>query len=146
MQNRKHELLSHLDELPSRLYVILGVLSIVLHILLCAYTEVSATVSGFVILLIYVLCSAVIFLVCRRKMYLFRTASDAADEQNGGVIAAFRDEVRLPYAVVTETGRIITVNAAMRDAVTQRETFFNTNITDLCDFTIEQLLQYQKSR
>jgi len=139
MQNRKHELLSHLDELPSRLYVLLGVFSLALHILLCAYTNASPTVSGLIILLLYALCSAAIFLFCRRKMYLYRTASDAADEQNEGVIAAFRDEVHLPYAVVTENGRIVTVNAAMREAIQKKENFFNTNISDLCSFSMEEL-------
>ena len=46
MHNRKFDFLSRIDELPSGLYIVLGIVGLAIHILLGAYTEISATVSG----------------------------------------------------------------------------------------------------
>ena len=47
-----------------------------------------------------------IFLFSRHRIAKYRAEKLASDEQNSGVISAFRDSVDLPYAVITENGKI----------------------------------------
>ncbi|MGM9682665.1 MAG: DHH family phosphoesterase [Eubacteriales bacterium] len=138
---KKNDIFRGLDELPSGLYVLFGILFIAGHIAVCAYTDIPATISGLAAIIIYSALCGIIFLICNRRINLYRTESEASEKQSGSVISAFRDNVNIPYAIVTETGRIITVNAAMRSIVPGKDTFFNSNISDICGETIDDILR-----
>ena len=86
MSNQKFDLFKRLEELPSKVYVIMGVVCFVIHILLCTYTKISPAVCGLVLISVYVLAALVIRLTVSKRLNLFRIASNASEEQNSGVI------------------------------------------------------------
>ncbi|MBQ9086479.1 MAG: DHH family phosphoesterase [Clostridia bacterium] len=141
MSNKKFDFFRRVEELPSRLYVIFAVAILVVHIAICTYSDASPAVTGLILLLIYGAASLAIFLFSRRQLRLYQIESDASDEQSNSVIYAFRNSLRIPYAVVTESGKIITVNTAMRTAAGIWDTVFNTDISALCHCPMEEILQ-----
>ncbi len=145
MQKKKNDIFNGFDELPSRLYILLGVIFLAAHIAVSVYTQIPPTWSGLVAILLYIIICGIIFFVGSKRMSIYRNEAEASDSQSGSVIAAFRDNVKIPYAIVTDTGRIVTVNAAMRNALPRRETFLNSNIADICDITIDKILRVSQN-
>ncbi len=145
MSNKKFDLFKRLEELPSRVYVIMAVVCLVIHIVLCTYTKISVPVCGLVLIIIYVVAALVIHLTVNKRISLFRIASDASEEQNSGVIYTFRNMLKIPYAVVTENGKIVTVNAAMKNVAGAKATAFNTDISAICDIPMEHIIKHVTS-
>ena len=141
MSNKKSDLFHRIEELPSRLYVLLAVVMLTVLILICTYTSASVAITGLVILLIYALAALGIYLFSRHRLHLFRIESDASDQQNNSVVYAFRNSLSIPYAVTTESGKIITVNQAMRNAAGIWGTVFNSDIQALCHHSLQDLLE-----
>ena len=145
MSNKKFDLFSLLSELPSRLYVILAIVVLALHTVLCTFTKISPAVSGTLAILLYALCALAVYLFARRKIHLYRTQSNASEEQSRGVIHTFRNHLNIPYAVIGENGQIVTANAAFRRAMGIKGVLLNTSITDLLDVSIEELIADAKA-
>ncbi len=145
MSNKKFDLFKRLEELPSRVYIILAIVCFVIHVLLCTYTKISVAVCGLVLILIYILAALIIHLAVHKRIVLFRHAADASDEQNNGVIHTFRSSLKIPYAVVSESGKIVTVNAALRNVAGTKATMFNADIADICGLSIEQISKHVES-
>ena len=141
MSNKNFDFLRRIEELPSRLYIILAVAALVTHVAICTYSDASAAITGLVILAVYGIASLGIFLFSRHQMKLYRIESDASDQQSNSVVYAFRNSLHIPYAIVTETGKIVTVNNAMRGAAGMWDTVFNTDISSLCGCPMEEILQ-----
>ncbi len=141
MHNKKNDLFRRFEEMPSRLYIFFGTLLMALFTALCVYTEVSVTLLGFSFILLYAVSCTLVFLFSRRRRLLFRSENAAEEAQSEGVIAAFRDSLTLPYAVITEGGRIVAVNAAMREAFPLRDTFYQLPIAELCSLPIDGILR-----
>ncbi len=147
MSNKKFDPFRRLEELPSMVYVLLAVVCIVIHVLLCTFVPtISVAVCGLVLLCIYLVASLIIHLVVRHRIALFRMASDASEEQNSGVIYTFRNMLKAPYAVVTEKGKIVTVNAALRSAAGAKSTVFGTDITEVCDINLSDLIGHAEDK
>ena len=143
MSNKKFDPFRKLEELPYMAYVLLAVLCIVVHVLLCTFIPtVSVAVCGLALTGIYLLASLLIHLAVRRRMSLFRLASNASEEQNNGVIYTFRHMLKTPYAVVTEKGKIVTVNVAMENIAGAKSTVFGADITDICGIPLSDLTDH----
>ena len=140
MSNKKFDLFHRIEELPSRLYIILALAAMAIHIAICHYTSASVTVTGLVLALAYLVAVSVIYFITQKQMRLYRIEADASDEQNNGVVRTFRTAVNVPYAVVTPKGKIVTVNDAMRSVSNLYDTVFNSDISDLCQRSMEELL------
>ncbi len=141
MSNKKFDPFKRLEELPSRVYVILGIVCLVAHILLCTYTKIPVVACGFALIILYILTAFAISLTVNRRISLFRIASDASEEQNNGVIYTFKNMLKIPYAVVTENGKIVTVNAAMKNAAGATATMFNADIGGICNISMEHFVK-----
>ena len=140
MSNKKFDPFRKFEELPSLVYVLLAALFIVIHVLLCTFIPtISIAKCGLTLLIAYLVISIVIHLVVRHRINLFRLASDASEEQNQGVIYTFRHMMKMPYAVVTEKGKIVTVNAAMKNAAGAKSTVFGADITDISGIPMSDL-------
>ncbi len=144
MQNKKFDLFSRIEDFPSRFYIALAVLCLVIHTALCTYTPISPAISGTIIILLFSLVSFITAFFLHRRLRLYRVESSASEEQNGGVIYTFRNRLRIPYAVVNEQGQIITLNLAMRRAFGLKDSLFNFQITELCDLTMEEIIEKSK--
>ncbi len=140
MSQKKFDPFRGIEEIPSRLYVIFAILTFAAHIAICALTETNPALSGLILIGIYAIIAVIIYFGSRRRFNIFKAESDADEEQNEGVVFAFRNYVRSPYAVVTESGKIITVNNAMRHAAGIWDAVFNTDISSLCGLTMNEIL------
>ncbi len=145
MSNKKFDLFKRLEELPSRVYIILAIVCFVTHILLCTYTKISVAASGLIFIVLYLFCAFIIHIAVHKRIVLFRHASDASDEQNNGVINTFRNALKIPYAVVNEHGKIVTVNTALRNVAGTKATMFNADISDICNLPIEHIVKHSSS-
>ena len=141
MSNKKFDLFRRLVELPSLVYVILAVMFFAVHVILCTYTKISVAVCALVLVVIYIVVAFIIHFCVQRRMSLFRIASDASEEQNNGVIYTFRHLLRSPYAVVTEKGKIVTVNTAMKNIAGAAVTVFNSDITEVCNIQLDYVIK-----
>ena len=141
MSNKRTDPWRRMEELPSRLYVILAVAAVAIHIALCIHTKISPALSGLILIGAYLVAALIVYLISHRQLKRYRLEFDASEEQTKGVIHAFRTQVKLPYAVVSETGRIVTVNDAMRSVMNIWDTVFNTDIAALCGASLEELLR-----
>ena len=140
MQKKKNDIFHGFDDLPSRLYMLLGIIFLAAHIAICAYTKIPPAWSGLACIALYVIVCGVIFLIGSRRMSIYKNEAEASEGQSGSIVAAFRDSVDIPYAIVTEHGKIVTVNTALRSALPRRDTFLNYNISDICGMTLENII------
>lgn len=141
MSNKKFDLFSLLSELPSRLYVILAIVVLAFHTVLCTFTELEPAVVGLISIALYALSALAVYLFARRRIQLYRTQSNASEEQNSGVIHTFRNRLGIPYAVIAENGRLVTANAAFRRATALKGTFLNVDVSELLGMPVETLLE-----
>jgi len=140
MSQKKFDPFRRFEEIPSRLYVILAIVALAAHITVCEATDASPALVGLIVIGAYLISAVVVYFISRRRLDLFKIESDACDEQNNGVVFAFRNHINTPYAVVTETGKVITVNNAMRSAAGIWDTVFNSDISDLCGLSMNEIL------
>ena len=141
MSNKRFDILNRIDEIPSASYLVLGILFLTLHTVVCKYTEVSPTSFGILCIFLYLVSATVVWIFLRKKIAIYRAEAAASDEQNSGVIAAFRDLVYMPYAIVSENGRVITVNASMREITGNRDAYFNLDVSELLGVNTEELIR-----
>lgn len=140
MSQKKFDPFRRFEEIPSRLYVIFALLAFAAHIIICTATEASPAVVGIILIGVYLILALAVYLFSRRRLNLFKIEADACEEQNNGVVYAFRNHINAPYAVVTESGRVITVNNAMRSAAGVWDTVFNSDISAICGLTMNEIL------
>ena len=149
MQNNKFDKLSRIGELPSRIFIILGLILMGINTVLCVFVPgIDPAACGAIFIALYGIISLIIYFVFHHKLNIFRHEKDASDEQAGNVIHAFRNELTLPYAVINEKGKIITSNTAFESAVGATEPIFNVDINTLCGINYVDLLKLssQKAR
>ena len=146
MSNKKFDPFRRLEELPSRVYVILGILCLAIHVILCTYTDIPVAVCGLILIGIYIVSTLIITMVVHKRINIFRNASNYSEEQNNGVIYTFRHLLKIPYAVVTEKGKIITVNAAMKNAAGAAATVFNADIKDSCGISMDAVIKHMSAK
>ncbi len=146
MSNKKFDPFRRLEELPSRVYVILGILCLAIHVIICTYTDISVAVCGLILIGIYIVSALIITMVVHKRINIFRNASNYSEEQNNGVIYTFRHLLKIPYAVVTEKGKIITVNAAMKNAAGAAATVFNADIKDSCGISMDAVISHLSTK
>lgn len=140
MQNKRFDWLTRLEEIPSRIYVILAIFMLAAQTALCSFAGFNPIICGIIMVVLYGIISLVIYLFVHKRLKLFRLESNASEEQSQSVIYTFRNQLRLPYAVVNEQGRILTANAAFSNAVGVVESLFNIDISSLCSINISELI------
>lgn len=140
MPNKKFDFWGSLEKFPAIVYAVLAIVCLAAHVLICTFSKVSVAVCGLVMISIYLLLAIVVYFSVHKRISLIRMASDASEEQNNGVIYTFRNHLKIPYAVVTEKGKIVTVNSAMKQIAGTKATVFNSDLTDLCRLSIDELI------
>ena len=140
MPSKKFDFFKRFEELPAIFYIVLAVISLAAHIALCSYTRLDPAVSGVIVVCVYLLLSAVVAFVIHKRILFFRLQHDASEEQNSGVIYAFKNKLSVPYAVVNESGKIVTVNAAMRRIAGSKNTIYNSDIASACNVSLGDIL------
>ena len=140
MSNKKFEFLNKIDDIPSGAYIVLGVIFLALHITVCKYTSIPPTGFGLLCILLYTLSAGAIWVFSRRRIAMYKAEAAEADKQNKKVIEAFKEQVYLPYAIITENGRIAAVNAAMRSVTGERASYFNLEISEILNLDTETII------
>ena len=141
MQNKKFDWLTRLEEIPSRIYVIMAIIALALNTVLCVFTDVNPAVCGAISILAYAAASLIVYFIVRRRLNLYRIESDASEAQNKSVIYTFKNQIKIPYAVINEDGRLITSNAAFSNAVGAKGTLFNADIQQICTINLEKITE-----
>lgn len=141
MQNKKFDWLTRLEEIPSRIYVIMAVIALALNTVLCVFTDVNPAICGAISIAAYAVVSLIVYFLVRRRLNLYRLESDASEAQNKSVIYTFKNQLKIPYAVVNDEGRLITSNSAFARAVNAHGTLFNADISNLCSLDLQSLTE-----
>ena len=139
MSNKKFDFWGSLEKFPAVVYAILAVVCLSAHVLICTFTSVLPAVCGLIMISVYLLLAVLVYFTIHKRISFIRMASDASEEQNNGVIYTFRNHLKIPYAVVTENGKIITVNSAMKQ-LAGVAAVFNADLKDICDLSIDDLI------
>ena len=147
MQNNKFDKLTRMGELPSRIYIILGLIMMGINTILCIFVpSINPAICGALFIALYGIISLIIYFIFHHKLNIFRSEKYASDEQAGSVIYAFRNQLSLPYAVVNEKGKIITSNSAFANALGISNTAFNLDIDSLCNINLTELLKISNEK
>ncbi len=139
MSNKKFDPIRRLEEIPSLLYILLAVTALAIHIAICTYTTASPSLVGLALILLYAGGSMTVYFLFRRRIKHYREEADAFESQRESILRAFRDEVNFPYAVLTEDGKVLAVNDAMRRAAGLTNLAYGTALSDLCGMEPEEL-------
>ncbi|MBP3370589.1 MAG: hypothetical protein J6L85_07535 [Clostridia bacterium] len=142
MQNKNFDWLSRIEEIPSRVYVFLAIAILAIDSALCTFAHTDPAITGIVSISAYAIISLTIYLFVRRRLNLFRMESTASEAQNRSVIYSFKNQLKIPYAVVNDQGKIITVNSAFALAARATGTIYNRDINELCSIKLDSLLEY----
>ena len=147
MQNKKFDKLTRMGEIPSRIYIILGLILMGINVILCVFIpSINPAICGAIFIALYGITSLIIYFIFHRKLNIFRNEKYASDEHAGSVIYAFRNDIFLPYAVINEDGKIITSNQAFSNALGAKDTIFKANITQLCGINLPELLKLSNKK
>ena len=130
MQNKKFDWLTRLEEIPSRIYVFMAIAMLAIDTAICAFTNADPAIVGIITISVYTVASLVVYFLVQRRLNLYRLESNASEAQTKGVIYSFKNQLRIPYAVVSEQGKIITVNSAFSTATGTKGTIFNKDINE----------------
>lgn len=141
MQNKKFDWLTRLEEIPSRIYVFMAIAMLAIDTAICAFTNADPAIVGIITISVYTVASLVVYFLVQRRLNLYRLESNASEAQTKGVIHSFKNQLRIPYAVVSEQGKIITVNAAFSSATGTNGTIFNKDINELCSINLEKIIE-----
>ena len=141
MQNKKFDWLTRLEEIPSRIYVFMAIAMLAIDTAICAFTNADPAIVGIITISVYTVASLVVYFLVQRRLNLYRLESNASEAQTKGVIHSFKNQLKIPYAVVSEQGKIITVNAAFSSATETNGTIFNKDINELCSINLEKIIE-----
>ena len=141
MQNKKFDWLTRLEEIPSRIYVFMAIAMLAIDTAICSFSNADPAVVGIVTISVYAAISLVVYFLVQRRLNLYRLESNASEAQTKGVIFSFKNQLRIPYAVVSEQGKIITVNNAFSSATGTKGTIFNKDINELCSINLEKIIE-----
>lgn len=141
MQNKKFDWLTRLEEIPSRIYIVMAIIALALNTVLCVFTKINPAICGAISISAYAIASLIVYFAVRHKLNLYRIESDASEAQNKSVIYTFKNQIRIPYAVVNDAGKVITSNSAFAHAVNSKGTLFNSDITGLCSIDLAALTE-----
>jgi c-di-AMP phosphodiesterase-like protein len=141
MQNKRMDFFSKLEELPAKLHVILAIFIMVVHITVCAYTNANEAIVGLLLIAIYIVITIAVRIITGKKLKLLKMEVESSEKHNNGVIYTFQNNLLLPYAVVSATGKIVTSNTAFSNILNTAETVFNRNIEEICNTTLENILK-----
>lgn len=139
MSQKKFDPLQRMEEFPSMFYMMWAIVVLAIYSALCTYTEASPPTVGLILIVLYGGVSLTVYLLFRRHMKQIRSESDAAEQQQNSILHAFRDHINFPYAVVTEDGKIVTVNQAFRRAAGREDSLFGENLSAVCDLSADVL-------
>jgi c-di-AMP phosphodiesterase-like protein len=142
MQNKNFDWLSRIEEIPSRVYVFLAIIVLAVDTALCAFAHTDPAITGIVSISVYAIISFTIYLIVRRRLNLYRLESNASEAQSRSVIYSFKNQLKLPYAVVNDQGRIITVNSAFALCSNTTGSAYNRSIDELCSIKFNELLNF----
>lgn len=142
MQNKNFDWLSRIEEIPSRVYVFLAIIVLAVNTSLCAFAHTDPAITGIVSISAYAVISLTVYLVVRHRLNLYRLESNASEAQSRSVIYSFKNQLKIPYAVVNDQGRIITVNSAFALLAKATGTVYNRDINDLCSINLDSLLEF----
>ena len=140
MQNKRIDLFSKIEELPAKLYVILAVFMMVVHITLCANTHYSPALLGLILLAIYGCISLVIHLIVGRKIKMFRLEAQDAEKHNNGVVYTIENDLLLPYAMVSGTGKIVSSNTALSNILNTTSSLHGASIEEICGTELKNII------
>lgn len=141
MQNKKFDLVSRLEEIPSRIYIFVAIIMIAVDTAICAFSDIDPAIVGIATIVIYAAVSMVVYLSVRAKLNKYRKESSASEAQTKSVIYSFKNQLKIPYAVIDEKGKIVTVNAAFSTASAFQSSAFNTDIREVCTINLEKILE-----
>ena len=142
MNNKNFDWLSHIEEIPSRVYVFLAIIVLAIDTSLCAFAHTDPAITGIISIGAYGLISLTIYFIVRRRLNLYRIESSASEAQNKSVVYSFKNQLKIPYAVVNEQGKIITVNSAFALATKATGMTYNRDISELCSIKFDKLLEF----
>ena len=144
MQNKKFDWMTKLEELPTRFYVIFAIFMLSLNTVLVNFTSANPILCGTIIIAVYGIVSLIVYIMVHKKLNQFKVESKMSQEQSQSVIYAFRNQLKIPYAVVNESGKIITVNSAFNSALELSDFMFNLDINSLCGINLNELIEFTK--
>lgn len=142
MHNKKFDWLTHLEEIPSRVYVFLAIAALATNTAVCVFAHTDPAVTGIISIAVYTLISLTIYLVVKHKLNLYRLESNASEAQTKSVVYSFKNQLKIPYAVIDEQGKLITANAAFSLATSHKGTVYGKNVSELCEINIERILEH----
>ena len=72
MSQKKFDPLHRIEEAPSRLCVILAILTLAAHVIICSLTPAKPAALGLVLIIAYLTVSSVIYFIARKKFNIFK--------------------------------------------------------------------------
>ena len=145
MHNKKFDWLTHLEEIPSRVYVILAIAVLAVNTAVCVFAHTDPAVTGIISIAVYALVSLIVYFLVKHKLNLYRIESNASEAQNKSVVYSFKNQLKIPYAVTDENGKLITANAAFSLATSHKGTVYGKSLSELCNLNLEKILEFVES-
>ena len=146
MQNKKNDWITRLEEIPSYVHVILAIFILALNTVLCAFAGTDPVISGAIAIVIYGAISIVIHILVYRKLKKIRLEANTDIEQTNNVINLFGSDLKFPYLVVNESGKILTVNKAFSTAFELSGSAYGADIDKVCGISFEELVNISDNK
>ena len=138
---------ARIEELPAKIYVILAIFMMAVHITVCSYTNAPESTVGLLLLMIYIVASVAVHVICKQKIKKFKSEAEHAEKHNNGVVYTFQNHLLLPYAVVNKQGKVVTSNVAFTNilGLDPSKSAFDLDIAEICGTELASLIKISVS-
>lgn len=116
MKKNKAEPASPADvRIPLMVCVLIGAFFLAAYTLIVSFTSLPPAICGVAITVVYGYIAVLTFFSVRNKLRRIAAEQEAAAALNTEIYQMFREEVELPYAIVSSDGKIAVVNRCLQD-------------------------------
>jgi c-di-AMP phosphodiesterase-like protein len=120
--------------------VLIGVFLLAAYTIAVSFTELPPVIVGIILTVLYVYTAIFFFIGVRNKLKKLALEKAEADALNTEIYQMFRENIDLPYAIISSDGKVTIINRCLQDILGQTIPFGGL-IEEFCSATADEIIK-----
>ncbi len=125
---------------PLMICVLIGVFMLASYTVIVSFTNLSEIIVGIIFTVAYIYIAVFFFFGVRNKLKKIALEEEEANALNTEIYQMFRENIDLPYAIISSDGKVTIINRCMQDLL-GRPIPFGGLIEEFCSATSEEIIK-----
>ncbi len=126
--------------IPLMICVLIGILMLAAYTATITLTDLPPTVSGIIFTLVYIYVALLIFFGVRQRIRKIAVEEERERALNTEIYQMFRENIDLPYAIISSDGKVSIINRCLRDILGHTLPFGGL-IEEFCSATADEIIK-----